>query len=70
MIRSLRGARRRNVIGSYLHGSLLPKNPAVADFLIGTAVKQKYDAEIGALQHESVADLTARARSAAAVRPR
>ncbi|GAB3849670.1 type 1 glutamine amidotransferase [Nesterenkonia populi] len=64
------GARRRNVIGSYLHGSLLPKNPAVADFLIGTAVKQKYDAEIGALQHESVADLTARARSAAAVRPR
>ena len=25
------GARCHNVIGTYLHGSLLPKNPAVAD---------------------------------------
>jgi hypothetical protein len=36
------GARYRNVIGSYLHGSLLPKNPAIADFLIKTAVIKKY----------------------------
>ena len=28
------GARVGNVIGTYMHGSLLPKNPAVADFLI------------------------------------
>ncbi len=32
----------RNVIGSYLHGSLLPKNPQIADFLIEKAVTKKY----------------------------
>ncbi len=36
------GARYRNVIGSYLHGSLLPKNPAIADWLIEQAATQKY----------------------------
>lgn len=36
------GARYRNVIGSYLHGSLLPKNPAIADFLIEQAAIKKY----------------------------
>ena len=38
------GARYRNVIGSYLHGSLLPKNPKIADFLIERAVTKKYSA--------------------------
>lgn len=32
------GARYKNVIGTYLHGSLLPKNPAIADWLIEQAV--------------------------------
>ncbi len=32
----------RNVIGTYLHGSLLPKNPAIADALIEEAMKNKY----------------------------
>lgn len=36
------GAMYRNVIGSYLHGSLLPKNPAIADFLIKKAVAKRY----------------------------
>lgn len=36
------GACYRNVIGSYLHGSLLPKNPPLADFLIEKAVTKKY----------------------------
>ncbi|MFY9228051.1 MAG: glutamine amidotransferase [Candidatus Microsaccharimonas sp.] len=36
------GARYRNVIGTYLHGSILPKNPKVADFLIHTAVTKRY----------------------------
>ncbi len=36
------GARYKNVIGSYLHGSLLPKNPAIADYLIEQAVINKY----------------------------
>lgn len=39
---SSEGARYKNVIGSYLHGSLLPKNPKVADFLIKQAVINKY----------------------------
>lgn len=33
------GARTANVIGSYLHGSLLPKNPAISDFLIASALE-------------------------------
>ena len=36
------GVRYKNTIGSYLHGSLLPKNPLIADFLIKTAVIKKY----------------------------
>lgn len=36
------GARYKNVIGSYLHGSLLPKNPEIADFLIQQAIIRKY----------------------------
>lgn len=36
------GARYRNVLGSYLHGSLLPKNPAIADFLIEQAAIRKF----------------------------
>jgi len=31
------GARAGNVIGSYLHGPILPANPALADLLIGLA---------------------------------
>ncbi|MCH8612207.1 type 1 glutamine amidotransferase [Arsenicicoccus dermatophilus] len=34
------GARTRNVIGTYLHGPLLPANPAVADGLIKAAVER------------------------------
>jgi lipid II isoglutaminyl synthase (glutamine-hydrolysing) len=36
------GARYRNVVASYLHGSLLPKNPAVADFLVSNAATRRY----------------------------
>jgi lipid II isoglutaminyl synthase (glutamine-hydrolysing) len=36
------GARYRNVIGSYLHGSLLPKNPRLADALVEMAVTHRY----------------------------
>ena len=36
------GARYRNVIGSYLHGSLLPKNPDIADWLIEQAAVNKF----------------------------
>jgi hypothetical protein len=36
------GARYKNIIGSYMHGSLLPKNPRIADFLIEQAAINKY----------------------------
>jgi hypothetical protein len=40
------GARYRNAIGTYLHGSLLPKNPAIADELILSALRRKYGQEV------------------------
>lgn len=36
------GARYKNVFGTYLHGSLLPKNPAFADYLITLALENRY----------------------------
>jgi lipid II isoglutaminyl synthase (glutamine-hydrolysing) len=36
------GAVYKNVYGTYLHGSLLPKNPAFADHLIGIALARRY----------------------------
>jgi CobQ-like glutamine amidotransferase family enzyme len=41
---STEGARVDNVIGTYLHGSLLPKNPQIADFLIQRAAERRYGA--------------------------
>jgi CobQ-like glutamine amidotransferase family enzyme len=38
----LEGARRNNALGTYLHGSLLPKNPALADHLILVALRRRY----------------------------
>lgn len=40
------GARYRNAIGTYLHGSLLPKNPALADALILAALRRKYGPDV------------------------
>ena len=36
------GATNRNVFGTYLHGSLLPKNPRFADHLIATALRRAH----------------------------
>ena len=36
------GARFNNVFGTYLHGSLLPKNPHFADYLISLALEKRY----------------------------
>jgi len=61
------GARFKNTIGTYLHGSLLPKNPAIADFLIETAVTRKY----GTYNDKLLDDQTAQqARRIARSRPR
>lgn len=62
------GARYKNVIGSYLHGSLLPKNPAIADRLIELAAINKYgEFEQGTIIDDHFAEL---ARKHAAKRPR
>lgn len=36
------GARYKNVFATYSHGSLLPKNPKLADYILKTALKRKY----------------------------
>jgi hypothetical protein len=70
-----------NAVGTYLHGPCLPKNPALADFLIGAALTRRYGAadlppladELERAAHEvavqraSLAGRTARARLRAAL---
>lgn len=40
------GARFKNVFGTYLHGSFLPKNPHFADYLIKLALEKRYSDNI------------------------
>ncbi|QQG51058.1 MAG: glutamine amidotransferase [Candidatus Saccharibacteria bacterium] len=61
------GARIHNVIGTYLHGSILPKNPAIADFLIEKAVVNKFGEFIPTVIDDRFA---ASARAVALKRPR
>ncbi len=61
------GARVHNVIGSYLHGSLLPKNPAIADWLIEQACTRKFGAFEPSVINDTFAD---QARKIALERPR
>jgi CobQ-like glutamine amidotransferase family enzyme len=61
------GVRYRNVVGSYMHGSLLPKNPAIADFLIEHAVIRKYGEFTPTVVDDRFAEL---ARAVALKRPR
>jgi CobQ-like glutamine amidotransferase family enzyme len=61
------GTRYRNAIGTYLHGSVLPKNPNIADFMIEIAVRAKY----GSFEPDVIDDLfTGLARDVAKDRPR
>jgi CobQ-like glutamine amidotransferase family enzyme len=39
------GLHYKNIIGTYLHGPILPKNPKIADYLIDKAIQQKYGIE-------------------------
>lgn len=61
------GAIYRNVIGTYLHGSLLPKNPQLADSLIEKSVLRKYGDFTGTVIDDSLA---LSAHTIAASRPR
>ncbi|WP_127841304.1 type 1 glutamine amidotransferase [Actinomyces wuliandei] len=61
------GARVHHVIGTYLHGSLLPKNPVVADWLLARAVEHAG----GSWEPEPLDDTWAdNARAVAVSRPR
>lgn len=61
------GARFKNVIATYMHGSLLPKNPAISDFLIEQAVRNKYGEFTPTVIDDRFANL---AREVAIKRPR
>jgi hypothetical protein len=64
---SYEGARVHNVIGTYLHGSLLPKNPKIADYLIEQAAIRRF----GEFTPNAIDDsLVEKARASAASRPR
>ncbi|HEY3193868.1 MAG TPA: glutamine amidotransferase [Candidatus Dormibacteraeota bacterium] len=54
------GCLQGGVIGTYLHGSLLPKNPHLADYLIRSAVRRRGDGELAPL--DDSAELAAHER--------
>ncbi len=60
------GVRYRNAFGTYLHGSLLPKNPAFADMLIALALGddqlEPLDDAIEDAAHQAALKLTGRRR--------
>jgi CobQ-like glutamine amidotransferase family enzyme len=60
------GVRYRNAFGTYLHGSLLPKNPAFADMLLALALGEDslapLDDEIENAAHQAALKLTGRRR--------
>jgi lipid II isoglutaminyl synthase (glutamine-hydrolysing) len=66
----LEGCRYRNAIGTYMHGSLLPKNPAFADHLIAHALSRRHgqtqlpalDDRIEERAHDAVLRRTLRGR--------
>ncbi len=58
------GAVRRNVFGTYLHGSLLPKNPRFADHLVTLALQRRH----GDVQLEPLDDMVEEAAHQEAVR--
>jgi lipid II isoglutaminyl synthase (glutamine-hydrolysing) len=63
----LEGVRRHNLIGTYLHGPLLPKNAWLADHLIALALERRYGArpELEPLDDAFEAAAHASARAAA-----
>jgi CobQ-like glutamine amidotransferase family enzyme len=70
------GARTGNAFGSYLHGPILPKNPALADALLALAVGRRGAPALAPRDDEAAAELreldeiAARAHQVASRRPR
>jgi hypothetical protein len=67
---SSEGARYRNAIGTYLHGSVLPKNPALADGLIEMALRRRYGPDVVLNPHDDTAEYAAHASAVATARRR
>lgn len=44
------GCLYKNVLGTYIHGPLLPKNPGVADWLIARALERRYGEKASELE--------------------
>lgn len=61
------GARYKNVIGTYLHGPLLPKNPEIADWILEKACSKKFGDFTSTVIDDRLADS---AREIAKTRPR
>lgn len=61
------GARVANVFGTYVHGSLLPKNPAFADYLLDLALQRRYPGYVLSRIDDSLEDA---AHAAAVARAR
>jgi CobQ-like glutamine amidotransferase family enzyme len=53
------GAVRRNAYGTYLHGALLPKNPAFADHLVRLALSRRYGPDVALAPLDDGAELRA-----------
>ncbi len=51
------GGRYKNVFGTYLHGSLLPKNPHFADYLIELALEKRYGKKINLAKLDDTLEL-------------
>ncbi|PSO55776.1 MAG: cobalamin biosynthesis protein CobQ [Cyanobacteria bacterium QH_8_48_120] len=54
------GAFYRHAIATYSHGPLLPKNPFLADWLIQTALRQKYQTSVSLAQLDDSLAMSAR----------
>jgi CobQ-like glutamine amidotransferase family enzyme len=50
------GARYKKIIGSYMHGPILPKNPTITDFLIQKAVTRRYQETLQALPNNNIVE--------------
>lgn len=59
------GARRNNAIGTYLHGSLLPKNPQLADELILAGLRRRYGPDVNLAPLDDSAETAAHANASA-----
>ena len=56
------GCRLANAVGTYLHGPLLPRNPWLADWLLGTALGEELEPLPDELEREAHAVAAERAR--------